>query len=115
MPWLFISCALTSEVILFSFSFVFQGDTAPDGGPKAVHGFKDADGKERKLPLEVFAIEDSKPTYEITLEDDGRPLSQACFSLFLSLASSPSPPPSLPPSLYTSYTPFGHVLHASLP
>ena len=48
----------------------------PDGGPKAVHGFKGPDGKERKLPLEVFAIEDNQPTYEITLEDDGRPLSQ---------------------------------------
>jgi len=57
--------------------FVVQtGDTAPDGGPKAVHGFKDGEGKERKVPLEVFATEDTKPTYEITLEDDGRPMSQ---------------------------------------
>jgi len=57
--------------------FVVQtGDTDPEGGPKAVHGFKGPDGKERKVPLEVYAIEDTKPTYEITLEDDGRPLSQ---------------------------------------
>jgi len=57
--------------------FVIQtGDTAPDGGPKAIHGFKNDDGSERKIPLEVYAIEDAKPTYEITLEDDGRPLSQ---------------------------------------
>jgi len=57
--------------------FVVQtGDTDPDGGPKAVHGFKGPDGKERKVPMEVFALEDDKPTYEITLEDDGRPLSQ---------------------------------------
>jgi len=57
--------------------FVVQsGDFAPDGGPKAIHGFKNDDGSERKIPLEVYAVEDSKPTYEITLEDDGRPLSQ---------------------------------------
>ena len=57
--------------------FVVQtGDTDPEGGPKAVHGYKGPDGKERKVPLEVFALEDKQPTYEITLEDDGRPLSQ---------------------------------------
>jgi len=67
----------TGMTIQRSDGFVVQtGDTDPEGGPKAVHGYKGPDGKERKVPLEVFALEDKQPTYEITLEDDGRPLSQ---------------------------------------
>ncbi len=68
-------CAMKNNNITHTHTHT-QGDLDPDGGPKAVHGFKGPDGKERKLPLEVFAIEDNQPTYEITLEDDGRPLSQ---------------------------------------
>jgi len=56
--------------------FVIQtGDPNPDDEDKP-HGVKNADGSPRELPLEVFALEDKKPTYEVTLEDDGRPLSQ---------------------------------------
>lgn len=52
------------------------------------HGIVDAKGEIKTIPLEVFAIEDKEPTYGITLEDDGRPLSQPMlpFSVYGTLA-----------------------------
>jgi len=68
--------------------FVIQtGDPNPED-EDAIHGFEPAKGKERTVPLEIMALEDKKPVYGVTLEDDGRPLSQPQlpFSVYGSLA-----------------------------
>jgi len=67
--------------------FVVQtGDPNPDDD-SAVHGYVE-NGKERTVPLEILADEDKVPTWGITLEDDGRPLSQPKlpFSVYGALA-----------------------------
>ncbi|KAJ1482222.1 cyclophilin type peptidyl-prolyl cis-trans isomerase/CLD-domain-containing protein [Baffinella frigidus] len=52
------------------------------------HGLVDDKGAVTTIPLEVFAEEDVMPTYGVTLEDDGRPLSQPKlpFSVYGTLA-----------------------------
>uniref|UniRef100_A0A7S0HUJ1 peptidylprolyl isomerase n=1 Tax=Hanusia phi TaxID=3032 RepID=A0A7S0HUJ1_9CRYP len=68
--------------------FVVQtGDPEPEN-TEGVHGLKNSDGSVRTLPLEVFADGDKEPTYETTLEDDGRPLAQPKlpFSVYGTLA-----------------------------
>ena len=52
------------------------------------HGDVDAKGEVKTIPLEVYAEEDVMPTYGVTLEDDGRPLSQPKlpFSVYGTLA-----------------------------
>ena len=56
-----------SNPIVRSDGFIIQA-----GKPKDGEGYKDASGKIRNIPLEVFAKGDSEPTYGVTLEDDGR-------------------------------------------
>jgi len=56
--------------------FVIQtGDPNPEDEDTPIHGYVE-NGKERTIPLEIMAEEDKVPTYGVTLEDDGRPLSQ---------------------------------------
>lgn len=53
--------------VIRSDGFIIQA-----GKPKDAEGFRLEGGKDRTIPLEVFAKGDKMPTYGVTLEEDGR-------------------------------------------
>lgn len=53
--------------VIRSDGFIIQS-----GKPESGEGYKLKNGEVRTIPLEVFARGDKSPTYELTLEDDGR-------------------------------------------
>lgn len=53
--------------VIRSDGFIIQS-----GKPESGEGYKLKNGEMRTIPLEVFARGDKSPTYELTLEDDGR-------------------------------------------